>query len=345
MNATDYPEAPHTGSAVFRRYLLLTLIVSILLHIVLAISFYLVPLAHFAEPEQRLVPPAYKVTRVVIDASKMEQSQEEPTKGTRKADTAKPKIDLPADTESFDKILSEVHAAPNEPEPVKPILSEKPRVEAANLQALAAQQNAAAEQVDKELASASQQLLQDAAHRPSQPLLNLNKLAKAAEGNGSAGGMTTGSAGTQGYSDLDQLLGEGTLKGPVKPLNFPGGALFDFDKYDLRPDAIVTMQKLGKLVQKNPNATFTVEGYTDSFGDTEHNLELSQRRAEAVKLWLVSNMGVNPSKIEAIGYGSSHFRVQPSLVDAAGHAMTLDQQIAAQAPNRRVEIVIKTPQQ
>jgi outer membrane protein OmpA-like peptidoglycan-associated protein len=343
MSPHDLTDAADSDHANFRRWLLLAFVCSLVLHLGLAVFFYFTRLNHFAEPTQRLVPPAFHVTRVVIDASKLNSSDQEPTKATRKADTAKPKIELPADSESFDKMLSEVHAVPSAPDPVKPLATEKPRVSAATLQSLAIEQKNAAEQVDKELAAVSQQLIQDSTKRPTQPALSLNQLAKAAE-SGTKGNLEPGSAGTMGYSDLDSLIGEGTLKGPVAPLNFPGGALFDYDKYDLLPASIVTMQKLGKLVQANPEATFTVEGYADSFGDASHNLELSQRRAESVKLWLVSNMEVDPSRIEAVGYGSTKFRVQLATTDASGHPLTLEQQIAQQAPNRRVEIVIKTAQ-
>ncbi|MGC3990290.1 MAG: OmpA family protein [Chthoniobacteraceae bacterium] len=344
MNATQYPEAPQSDTALFRRWLLGALVFSLLLHLALGLSFYFVPLDHFDAPVQRLVPPTFKVNRVVIDASKLNSSDEEPAKPAHKAATAKPLVDLPSDNESFDKLLSEVHAVPSAPDPIKPMMTEKPHVEATNLQSLAIQQKAAAEQADKELAVASQQLLQDSTKRPLQPSLSLDQLAKAAESSSHRGEALPGSEGTQGYSDLDNLLGQGQLKGKVAPLKVPGGALFEFDKYDLRSDAILTMQKLGRLIQKNPGATFTVEGYTDSIGDAPHNQDLSQRRAEAIKLWLVSNMGIDPAKVEAIGYGSTKFKVQPTTTDANGNPLSLQQQIDLQAPNRRVEIVIKTPE-
>jgi len=344
MNDAHYPESPQSDVMIFRRWLVGALAFSLLLHLALGFSFYFVPLDHFDAPVQRLVPPTFRVNRVVIDASKMNSSDEQPAKPARKADTAKPKVDLPSDTESFDKLLSEVHAVPSAPDPIKPMMTEKPRVEATNLKSLAIQQKAAAEQADKELALASQQLLQDSSKRPTQPSISLDQLAKAAESSSNQGKAVPGSEGSQGYSDLDNLLGQGELKGKVAPLKVPGGALFEFDKYDLRSDAILTMQKLGQLIQKNPGSTFTVEGYTDSIGDAAHNQDLSQRRAEAIKLWLVSNMGIDPAKVEAIGYGSTKFKVQPTTTDAKGNPLSLQQQIDLQAPNRRVEIVIKTPE-
>src|SRR5207249_8723545 len=86
-----------------------------------------------------------------------------------------------------------------------------------------------------------------------------------------------------GFSDLDQLL---ALKGPLgsgTKLRMPDDQLFEYDSADLRSDAIAQLQKLGTLIQRNPKATFSVEGYTDSFGSFEYNLDLSQRRADSVK--------------------------------------------------------------
>src|SRR5207247_9586548 len=96
--------------------------------------------------------------------------------------------------------------------------------------------------------------------------------------------------------------------------------------------AITQLQKLGTLIQRNPKATFTVEGYTDSFGTFEYNLDLSQRRAESVKRYLVEVMRINTAQIETHGYGSTKFRASPRG------------SIKAQSPNRRVEVVVHTSQ-
>jgi outer membrane protein OmpA-like peptidoglycan-associated protein len=110
----------------------------------------------------------------------------------------------------------------------------------------------------------------------------------------------------------------------------PGGALFDYDKADLRADALDEMQKLGELIRRNPRATFRIEGHTDSIGSREYNLELSLRRALAVKSWLVQSLRIDPSRIETIGFGPDKLLVKA------------DRSIDEQQPNRRVEIVIKT---
>ena len=74
-------------------------------------------------------------------------------------------------------------------------------------------------------------------------------------------------------------------------MRMPDDQLFSYDSADLQLSAMVQLQKLGTLIKRNPKATFTVEGYTDSLGSFEYNLDLSQRRADSVKQYLVEAMG------------------------------------------------------
>jgi OOP family OmpA-OmpF porin len=89
------------------------------------------------------------------------------------------------------------------------------------------------------------------------------------------------------------------------------------------------LRKLGTLIQRNPRTTFLIEGHTDSFGSPEYNLGLSERRALAVKSWLVEEMGIEPSRIRTKGLGSTR------LVAPASES------IEGQRLNRRVEIVLE----
>ena len=110
----------------------------------------------------------------------------------------------------------------------------------------------------------------------------------------------------------------------------PTDLLFDYDSASLRPGATASLQKLGRLIQRNPQAIFKVEGHTDSFGGDEYNLDLSQRRAETVKAWLVENMTIEPDRIQTQGYGKTRLIVPG------------DRSVEEQQLNRRVEIVIRT---
>ncbi len=133
-----------------------------------------------------------------------------------------------------------------------------------------------------------------------------------------------------GFSDLDQLLAQKGPLGSGTKLRLPDDQLFEYDSDVLQASAITQLQKLGTLIQRNPKATFTVEGYTDSFGTFQYNLDLSQRRADSVKRYLVEVMRINPAQIEAHGYGAAKFRAS-----ANG---SIDEQSA----NRRVEVVVHT---
>jgi outer membrane protein OmpA-like peptidoglycan-associated protein len=81
-------------------------------------------------------------------------------------------------------------------------------------------------------------------------------------------------------------------------------------------------------MQRNPKAQFIIEGFSDSFGSDEYNLDLSQRRADSIKKWLLSQQILNGSTIQARGFGKTHF-----IVPSNGS-------IEQQRLNRRVEIVI-----
>ena len=66
----------------------------------------------------------------------------------------------------------------------------------------------------------------------------------------------------------------------------PADILFDFDKATLRPDASAALEKAARLVTSYPEAPLLVAGHTDAKGDEDYNIELSERRAQTVALWL-----------------------------------------------------------
>ena len=103
------------------------------------------------------------------------------------------------------------------------------------------------------------------------------------------------------------------------------------------------LRKLGELIKKNSRVTFSIEGFTDSFGDQQTNLMLSQQRADAVRMWLIQNMDIDPARIVARGFGKTKFLVPPQPYDANSQP-SIDAEIARQQANRRVEIVFHFPQ-
>lgn len=77
---------------------------------------------------------------------------------------------------------------------------------------------------------------------------------------------------------------------------------FDFDSSALRADAQATVQNLGAWLQANPTKRIRIEGNADERGTREYNLALGDRRAEAVRSYLIS-LGINGNRLSTISYG------------------------------------------
>jgi len=104
------------------------------------------------------------------------------------------------------------------------------------------------------------------------------------------------------------------------------GIHFDFDKATIRPEAADTIADIAETLRLNPGWRLLINGHTDSIGKAGYNVDLSQRRADAVKAALVNRHGIDPGRLETQGLGSS----QPK-----GRNDTLQ----GRKQNRRVELV------
>jgi OOP family OmpA-OmpF porin len=82
------------------------------------------------------------------------------------------------------------------------------------------------------------------------------------------------------------------------------GAHFRFDSAELNLDADTILNEVALRMQENPGLSLTVGGHTDSVGEEDYNIDLSERRAQAVVDYLVAQ-GVDSSMLEAVGFGSS----------------------------------------
>lgn len=78
--------------------------------------------------------------------------------------------------------------------------------------------------------------------------------------------------------------------------------LFDYDKADIKPDQLPTLQANVTWFKANPNVRFTIEGHCDERGSEEYNIGLGDRRANAVKEYLASQ-GVAASRMNIVSYG------------------------------------------
>jgi len=80
--------------------------------------------------------------------------------------------------------------------------------------------------------------------------------------------------------------------------------LFDFDKYDLKKESIKPLREISELLLGYPRLRIEIQGHTDNQGDDDYNSRLSQKRAEAVKNYLIG-LGIDASRLSAKGYSSS----------------------------------------
>jgi outer membrane protein OmpA-like peptidoglycan-associated protein len=104
------------------------------------------------------------------------------------------------------------------------------------------------------------------------------------------------------------------------------GVNFDFDRSNIRPDARPILDEAIRTLKEEPAIRVRIEGHTDSIGTEQYNLRLSQRRAEAVKQYLVQG-GIAASRLEAVGLGES---------DPVASNDTAD----GRAQNRRAELEV-----
>jgi peptidoglycan-associated lipoprotein len=79
---------------------------------------------------------------------------------------------------------------------------------------------------------------------------------------------------------------------------------FDFNKYNIRPDAKTILEDNAKVLSVNPNVNVQIAGYCDDRGSVEYNLALGEKRAQAAKDYLVT-LGVAPGRLSTISYGKS----------------------------------------
>ena len=83
------------------------------------------------------------------------------------------------------------------------------------------------------------------------------------------------------------------------------GILFDTDSDCLKPESAPVIQAVAKGLETNPSLKLVIEGHTDSAGVAAHNLDLSKRRAEAVKAVLVSQFKVDAGRLSSAGLGAT----------------------------------------
>ena len=113
---------------------------------------------------------------------------------------------------------------------------------------------------------------------------------------------------------------------PMKKKIVLRGVNFDFDKSNIRPDAVPILEEAAKTLKDESQLTVAVNGYTDSVGTDAYNQGLSERRADAVRAFL-ERLGVSGSRLTARGFGESN-------------PVASNDTEEGRAQNRRVELVV-----
>jgi outer membrane protein OmpA-like peptidoglycan-associated protein len=331
-----------------RSWLLVGLMISLALHGALCGYFYRTSFTPATTLlEERVQTPTFKVKSV--DMQPLDKTSSDQLNSAAKPDPDKTDVQLPDEKKSFDQLLQDVQASAALPDDTRDVLPEKPQVdqnansvmteiEATTAQTLSQSPNATREQnliTDSATSGRPQPALTGTEMATSTTIKRPNTFTKLP---GDSAGPNRSLS--PGFSDLNSLLSQKGPLGSGTKLQMPDDQLFNYDSADLQPSSISQLQKLGTLIKRNPKATFTVEGYTDSLGSPDYNLELSQRRADSVKQYLVEVMGINPAQINTHGYGASKFLVPPRPV--ASNTPEEQMEIERQRPNRRVVIVVHT---
>ena len=333
-----------------RNWLLVGLLISLALHALLCAYFYR---TQIVSPDS--APPAADVDAMFnlkkIDLKELERPSMDQSTQAAKPEPDKTEVQLPDEKRSFDKLLEEIHASTAMPDDTKDVLPDNPRVDQTNATSIMneIERSTAQVLVNNPNAKREQSLLNDSATagRP-QPALTGTELATSTTIKrpnvinkipGDSAGPDRGRA--PGFSDLDSLLSQKGPLGSGTAIRLPSDPLYEYDSADLQPGAVTELQKLATLIKRNPAARFTIEGYSDSFGSPEYNLQLSQRRADSVASYLVSGLGVNPAQVQARGFGTSKMLVAPRAINP-NDPMAVEAEIARQRPNRRVIVTVNT---
>ena len=103
------------------------------------------------------------------------------------------------------------------------------------------------------------------------------------------------------------------------------GIYFDFNKDTIKPESAPVLKQIVQAMTDNPDWKLTVEGNTDNIGGDAYNLDLSKRRAAAVKQALVTQYHIAADRLSTNGFGASH-------------PIETNDTLEGRARNRRVEL-------
>ena len=114
---------------------------------------------------------------------------------------------------------------------------------------------------------------------------------------------------TRGQDKSREFMATIQLTPIDRPIELPN-IFYDFGKWDLRPESMVSLDRLVETLNDNPNVTIELMSHTDSRDTEEFNLDLSQKRAQSVVDYLIGR-GIAADRLTARGYGET----SPKVVD------------------------------
>jgi outer membrane protein OmpA-like peptidoglycan-associated protein len=327
MTAAEFEDVHSDSASSFSRWLIPALILSILLHLLFWYwaRGYALP-SSGREVYDRIVPRTFHLERVEIDSKLLA-----PDPATERQTSLAPEsVNLPDEKTAFEKLMADNKGEPAAPKIDQAILSEKPTASSTTLEDTTQMaKRSGAQSILEDTRSLQTALLSEMPGAPGRPTGKVLD-PQALTGRATAKTGKLRGTDTPGFSNLDDLLARtGPLSSETAPILMPTDLLFDYDQINLRVEALASLEKLGTLIRRNPQATFVIEGHTDSFGSHVYNLDLSRRRADTVKDWLITVMKIPPDRIAARGFGKSRL--------IAPESGTIEEQQI----NRRVEIVIR----
>ena len=126
----------------------------------------------------------------------------------------------------------------------------------------------------------------------------------------SGSGASSSSSSSSSSSDVSsegtitETDGSGIVSGSQEDLivNVGDRVFFGYDSSDLDSDALELLQDQVAWLKQNSDVTVTIEGHCDERGTREYNLALGEKRAQAVKNYLIG-LGINPDRVSTISYG------------------------------------------
>ncbi len=111
---------------------------------------------------------------------------------------------------------------------------------------------------------------------------------------------------------------------------------YDLDKWNIRPDAAVELDKLVTILKDNPEIKIELSSHTDSRATADYNLDLSKKRAQAAVDYIVSK-GIDASRLTAKGYGESQLIISDDEINAMASEEAMER---AHQRNRRTEFKV-----